>query len=191
MLQSRYVQIACSLAALATGLTLAPSASADLGHRFVATVHGGVATEAGAGATAEVRVLEDFAFAAGFDGGVNFKGLHGSYSYLGPALGGSYRFKFSDMVELRPILGARFPVSLRASDPMQYTISDYTPVAFTGALRLMFIFDNFVVGLQGDVTPHDVTWMDVVSRKTENTEEVLVRASLVIGIAIGKDAPDY
>jgi len=56
--------MACTLAVLATGLTLAPSASADLGHRFVATVHGGMATEAGAGATAELRLFDDFAFAA-------------------------------------------------------------------------------------------------------------------------------
>lgn len=187
MLLPRVLKGACAASALATVLTLAPSASADLGHRFIATIHGGAATEAGAGATVELRLFDDIAAGAWFDAGVNLKGTHGQYQYYAPALTGSYRFKLSDTLELRPMFGARFPVGLKALDPSVYTVEVSTPVAFTGALRLAFIFDWFVLGVEGEFTPHGATWTEVATKKTEDTEEVLVRAALVLGVAFGKD----
>ena len=104
------------------------------------------------------------------------------------ALVGSYRFKFTESLELRPIFGARFPVNLKASDPSKYTVEVSTPVAFTAALRLAFIFDWFVIGVEGSVTPHGATWTEVATQKRIDTEETLVRAALVLGVAFGKEA---
>ncbi len=53
--------------------------------------------------------------------------------------------------------------------------------------RLSFIFDWFVIGVEADVTPHGVTWTDKTTMKTEDTEEWLTRAALVVGFALGKD----
>src|SRR5262245_2254519 len=100
MVHSRHIKgilaLGLGLATTAATLTFTSSASADVGHRFVGTIHGGAATEAGGGAMAELRLFDDIAAAAGFDAGVNLKGTYGKYSYYGPALMGSYRFKFTE-----------------------------------------------------------------------------------------------
>lgn len=188
MLSPRFFKGAFALATVTAALTLASRADADVGHRFVGTVHGGAATEAGGGALAEVRLFDDIAAGAGFDMGVNLKGTFGKYTYYGPQLVGTYRFKFTEELELRPIFGARFPFGLKAQDPSKYTVAVSTPVAFTGGARLAFIFDWFVIGAEVEVTPHGATWTEVATKKTTDTEEVLVRAALVLGVAFGKES---
>lgn len=178
----------CALTALAALLSFAPDAAArDKGHRFLATVHGGAAGEVGGGGTAELRLLDDICVGGGVDLGLNMIGTHGSYSYLGPAVHGSYRIKLMEGLELRPFFGARFPLNLEVSDATSYTISDAAGIAFTSTLRLSYIYDIFVFGVQGDITPHVVTWQHVPTGKTEELTEYIGRASLVFGIALGRE----
>ncbi len=176
-----------SLAAAAVVGALSPSArAADRGPRFLGSLHGGAATEGGGGVTAEVRLFGSVCAGASFDLGRNFVGTHGSYDYLGPALHGSYGIRIGDIFEIRPFFGARFPFNLEAKSP-EYKISDHSSVAFTTALRASFFIDWFVIGLQGDLTPHGVKWQELATGKTDEKTEYLIRASLVLGVALGPD----
>jgi len=178
-----------SIGALAAVLTFAPSASADKGPRFLASLHGGAATEVGGGATLELRVLDDICLGGGFDLGLNLNGAHGTYGYFGPAVHGSYGIRFADKFEVRPFFGARFPFGVKATDDVQYKIVDNASVAFTTALRVSYVFDPLFVGIQGDLTPHVVTWQNVSTGVRDENTEFLIRASLVVGIALGHDSP--
>jgi hypothetical protein len=186
MAYPRILRSVGALASAACVLALSNSAWAVDGPLFLATAHGGMATELGAGATLELRLLSEVCLGGTFDLGKNFYGSRGDYTYLGPAAHGSFGWKLGESFELRPFFGARFPLNLSASDPSKYKIVDNSIVAFTTALRFSYMFDVLLVGLQVDYTPHGVTWEDVASGKREDKTEHLVRASAVVGIALGK-----
>jgi hypothetical protein len=187
MSQPFLLKSACALAALSTILTFGYAAEArNKGHRFLGTVHGGAATEAGAGATAELRFLDDICIGGSFDGGLNLVGTYADYKYFAPAVHGSYRIGLGSALELRPFFGARFPLGVEVSEEgAKHRISDHAAVAFTAALRLSYIYDIFVFGVQGDFTPHVVTWQDLTTTNTVDKTEYIVRASLVFGVALG------
>lgn len=169
----------------------AAEASGDKGHRFVGTLHGGMATEAGGGATLELRLLDSICLGGSFDYGVNFMGEHGSYSYLGPAVHGSYPIKFGEIFELRPLLGARFPFGLEARQAPDYKIVDSSTVAFTAALRASFYIDWFIIGLQADFTPHGLVWEQLATGSKTDSYEYMFRTSLVLGFALGPYGEGY
>jgi hypothetical protein len=186
MIRSSLLKSTCTLAALAAVLSFAPSAAArNKGHRFLGTIHGGAAGEAGGGVTAELRVLDDICIGAGFDLGVNLLGTYDSYRYYGPAVHGSFRIGVTPEIEIRPFFGARFPLGIKVAEGSEYTISDAATVAFTTSLRVSYIYDIFVFGIQGDFTPHAVTWQYLPTGKTEDQTEYIGRASLVFGVALG------
>lgn len=185
----RSTPLAGMLAGMLTSAVLLASSTAwaeDRGPRFLGSLHGGAATEGGGGVTAEVRLFGSVCAGASFDLGRNFVGTHGQYNYLGPAVHGSYGIRLADIFEIRPFFGARFPFNLEAKSA-EYKISDNTPVAFTTALRASFFIDWFVVGLQGEFTPHGVTWQELATGTTDSKTEYLIRASLVLGVALGPD----
>ena len=179
--------------ALAGFLALLPtaSASADKGHRFVGTLHGGMATEAGAGATLELRLLDSICLGGTFDYGINFVGEHGSYSYFGPAVHGSFPIKFGEIFELRPLIGARFPFGVEAKDAPDFKVVDNSTVAFTAALRASFYIDWFVIGLQADFTPHGLVWEQLSTGGKVDSYEYMFRTSLVLGVALGEYGEGY
>lgn len=183
---ARFLRSVGALTAAACVLALSESAWAADGPRFLATAHGGMATELGMGATVELRLLSEVCLGGTFDLGKDYNGTHGSYTYLGPAAHGSFAWKLGENMELRPFFGARFPLNLSASDGSKYKIVDNSVVAFTTALRFSYMFDLFLVGAQFDFTPHGVTWQEVATGKQEDTQEYLMRASVVFGIALGK-----
>lgn len=160
--------------------------AADRGPRFLGSLHGGAATEGGGGITAEVRLFGSVCAGASFDLGQNFVGTHGAYNYMAPSVHGSYGIRLADIFELRPFFGARFPLNLEAKNA-EYKISEHSAVAFTTALRASFFIDWFVIGLQGEFTPHGVTWQELATNKSESKTEYLIRASLVLGVALGPD----
>jgi hypothetical protein len=177
---------ACALAGIFTFAS--PAAAADKGPRFLGSLHGGAATDAGGGATLELRLFDAICLGGSFDLGVNLKGTHGHYSYMGPSAHASYGVRFAEKFEIRPFFGARFPLKVQATDPAQYKIVDVYPAAFTTALRFSYyVNDYFFLGLQGEFTPHSVTWGEVATGKKDETREYLIRASLVVGFALGPD----
>lgn len=187
MAQPKLLQMICASAAVASVLAFAPSALAadKKGPLFLAVVRGGAATEAGGGTTLELAIPGSLYIGGSFDLGVNLNATYDNYSYYAPAAHGSYRISFGDYFELRPFFGARFPISMGTAEDARYAVIDHSSVAFMFAARASLIFNWFVVGAQFDLTPHWITWQDTVTGKSEETREMLMRASLVVGIALG------
>jgi hypothetical protein len=186
MAYARFLRSLGALASAAGVLAISTSAWAVEGPLFLTSVHGGMATELGMGATLELRALGEVCLGGTFDLGKDFNGTHGAYTYLGPAAHGSFGWKLGESFELRPFFGARFPLNLSASDESKYKIVDNSVVAFTTALRGSYMFDMFFVGVQFDFTPHRITWEEVATGKQVDSQEYLMRASAVFGIALGK-----
>ncbi|MDI1446393.1 hypothetical protein [Polyangium sp. 6x1] len=185
MTRLRIAQLASALIGF---FALLPAASArDKGHRFVATVHGGAGTEAGVGATMELRLLDAICLGGTFDYGVNYAGSYGTYRYLGPAVHGSWSIRLAEIFELRPFFGARFPMELQTVNVPDYKIVDNHSVAFTTGLRTAFLLDFFVIGLQVDFTPHGVTWEQISTGNRMEEDEYFFRGSFVVGVAFGPD----
>jgi hypothetical protein len=167
------------------------------------TARGGAATEASGGLSLEVRPFGDLILGGSFDGGVNFGGTYGSYSFYAPAAFGGYSFYSNDFFDVRALAGARFPYSLSASEELPQTITASSTAAFLGSVRLSFMIGPWVIGLQGDMSPHSVTWDykcptmcdpsrsdQLFAGKPIDTTEWMFRGALVFGIALGKAGGD-
>jgi hypothetical protein len=192
-----------SAAAAAAILALTGSASAENSPRLMITARGGAATEASGGVSLEVRPLGDLILGGSFDIGENFSGTHGSYSFYAPAAFGGYSFYSNDFFDVRALAGARFPMKLAASEELPQTITASSTAAFLASVRLSFMIGAWVIGLQGDMSPHSITWdykcptMCDLSRndqllagKPVDTTEWMFRGALVFGIALGKAGGD-
>jgi len=166
------------------------------------TARGGMATEASGGAALEVRPFGDLILGGSIDGGVNMKGTLASYSWYAPAAYGGYSFFSNDIFDVRGLAGARFPMGVSTADEEPVSIVKSSFAAFTASLRFSFMFGMWVVGLQGDMTPHSVMWdykcpnplcvdgkTGGLAGKPIETTEWMWRGALVVGIALGKSTP--
>jgi hypothetical protein len=197
------LQCVCALSAAAAILALTGSASAENSPRLMITARGGLATEASGGLALEVRPLGDLILGGSFDGGVNFSGTYGSYSYYAPAAYGGYSFFSNDFFDVRALAGARFPLNMSLPDDSNRAFAATSTAAFTASVRLSFMIGMWVIGLQGDMTPHSVTWDykcptmcdpsrtgQLLAGKPEDKTEWMFRGALVFGIALGKGGGD-
>jgi hypothetical protein len=203
MLQRLSLKCATALSSAAAILALTGSASAENSPRLMITARGGAATEASGGLSLEVRPLGDLILGGSFDGGVNFGGTFGSYSFYAPAAFGGYSFYSNDFFDVRALAGARFPLGLAASENLPQTIVASSTASFLASVRVSFMIGMWVIGLQGDMSPHSVTWDykcptmcdpsrndQLFAGKPVDSTEWMWRGALVFGIALGKGGGD-
>ncbi|MCK6588738.1 MAG: hypothetical protein HUU21_01790 [Polyangiaceae bacterium] len=197
----RYLSLKCATAFsfAAAVLALTGSASAENSPRLMITARGGAGTEGSGGLSLEVRPLGDLILGGAFDGGVNFSGTYGSYSFWAPAAYGGYSFYSNDFFDVRALAGARFPFGISVSEDSKQDIVNSGTAAFMASVRVSFMIGMWVIGLQGDMSPHSVTWDykcptmcdpmrtdQAFAGKPEDTTEWMFRGALVFGIALGK-----
>lgn len=200
MLKRLSLNCAIALSSAAAILALTGSASAENSPRLMITARGGVATEASGGLSLEVRPLGDLILGGAFDGGVHLNGTYGSYSFYAPAAYGGYSFYSNDFFDVRALAGARFPLGLSASEEVPMAIVENASAAFMASVRVSFMIGMWVIGLQGDMSPHSVIWDykcptmcdpsrdQVLAGKPVDTTEWMFRGALVFGIALGKSS---